>query len=300
VADLNLQADLNGMIWFTWGAFSGTPTSAVGIDLNAASGTTTTTTTLPDGTTRVTSASAGAASPQPAYYPPAATGQGTSGCQIYALSSGSLYETSPTVSGWNVNRTGAPPSPYPAGLPSFTPYLYLAIGPYKITDASFAATPLGVTPNHPFVVKQRIGGEFADAIPLPAGDPALATGQTKLGPKTQVTSSPLMVVDSTGKAEQRVIFLLYDPDAGCNGSSYVTILKFISGTDCAAPEISGIETQWAGPGAASGITLTDTTLIAARSGIGRDASASLTVVPVDVTSIAGIPIFVPVWWRDVK
>jgi hypothetical protein len=300
VADLALQADLNGQVWFTWGSFTGTPTTAVGIDLNYASGTTTTTVTMADGSTRVESAVAGAASPQPLYYSPAATGQGTSGCQIYAMASGSLYETSPTVSGWNVNRSAAPPAPYPAGLPSFTPYLYLAVGKDKITDAAFGTAPLGKTPNHPYVLKQRIGGEFADAIPLPPGDPALATGQTKLGLRTQVTASPLMVVDNTGTDEQRAIFLLYDPDAGCNGSSYVTILRFFSPSSCAAPQISGIETQWAGPGAASGITLTDTKLFAARSGIGRDASATLTQVPVDVNTLSGIPTFVPVWWRDVK
>jgi hypothetical protein len=300
VADLDLQADLNGQIWFNWGTFTGAPNTAVGIDLNSASGTTTTTVSMPDGSTRVTSDVPGPASPQPDYYSPAATGQGTSGCQLYALASGSLYETSPTVSGWNVNRSGSPPAPYPAGLPSFTPYLYLAVGPNKITDAAFGVAPLGKAPNHQFVLKQRIGGEFSDAIPLPPGDPALATGQTKLGLRTQVTSSPLMVVDNTGTEEQRAIFLLYDPDAGCNGSSYVTILRFFSPSSCAAPQISGVETQWAGPGAASGITLTDKQLFAARSGIGRDASATLTPVPVDINTLSGIPTFVPVWWRDVK
>ena len=88
--------------------------------------------------------------------------------------------------------------------------------------------------------------------------------------------------------------------SGCNGSSYVTILRFFSPSSCAAPQISGVETQWAGPGAASGITLTDKQLFAARSGIGRDASATLTPVPVDINTLSGIPTFVPVWWRDVK
>ncbi len=115
-------------------------------------------------------------SPQPIYYSPAATGQGTSGCQLYALASGSLYETSPTVSGWNVNRTARlrrRPRTIPR-LPSFTPYLYLAVGPKKVTDGTFTSVlPLGKDPNQQYVIRQLIGGEVADAIPLPAGDPAL-------------------------------------------------------------------------------------------------------------------------------
>jgi len=307
VADLDLQADLNGQIWFNWKKtdFTGTPNTAVGIDLNSASGTATTTTTLGDGTTRVTSGAAGTASPQPLYYPPAATGQGTSGCQIYAMASGSLYETSPTVSGWNVNRSGDPPSPYPASIPPFTPYLYVGVGPKKIADAAFGTAPLGKTPNHQYILKQRV----AD-IPLPALDPLLALGQTTLGPRTQVTSAPLMVVDSTGVGNEKAVFLLYDPDAGCNGRSYVVILNFSSSPLCSAPVLApdpnkpgmttAIETYGAGVGAASGITLTDKGLFAAKSGIGRDASASLTAVPVPINSLSGIPTFVPVWWRDVK
>ncbi len=309
VADLNLQADLNGQVWFNWGTFTGSPTSAVGIDLNYASGTAIVTTVDSGGNTRITSGAAGAASPQPDYYSPSATGQGTSGCQIYALASGSLYETSPTVSGWNVNRSGSPPAPYDSSLPVFTPYLYIGVGPNKIGDLAFGASPLGKTPNQQYVVKQRVGGEVPDAIPLPAGDPALTTGQTKLGPRTQVTSSPLMVVDSTGIQAEKAIFLLYDPDTGCNGTSYVVILTFQSGTTCTAPTIgpapgspltTGIETLGAGPGAASGITLTDKSLFAAKSGVGIGSSATLTPVPIDINSLAGTPTFQPVWWRDVK
>jgi hypothetical protein len=226
------------------------------------------------------------------------------------MASGSLYETSPTVSGWNVNRVGPPPSPYPGSTPVFTPYLYVGVGPSTISDPAFGAAPLGKAPNHQFILRQRIGGEVADAIPLPAGDPALLAGQTKLGPRTQVTSSPLMVVDNTGIGNQKAIFLLYDPDSGCNGTSYVVILNFQSSPACHAPVIgpdpkkvgmtTGIETYGAGPGAASGITLTDSGLFAAKSGIGRDASATLTPVPVPINSLSGIPTFVPSWWRDVR
>ena len=313
IADLSLTADLNGQIWFNWkngGAdFSGALSSAVGIDLNSASGTVNVFTTDSNGITTVTSGAAGPASPQPDYYSPAATGQGTSGCQIYAMASGSLYETSPTVSGWNVNRSGSPPSPYDSSLPVFTPYLYVGVGPNKIGDLAFGAAPLGKDPNQQYILKQRIGGEVPDAIPLPPGDPALATGQTKLGPRTQVTSSPIMVVDSTGTGAENAIFLLYDPDTGCNGTSYVVILTFQSGTACTAPTIgpasgspntTGIVVLGAGPGAASGITFTNTGLVAAQSGVGPTASASLVSIGIDIKALAGVPTFQPVWWRDVK
>ena len=81
-----------------------TPFSKVLIDLNA-------------------SAASGTDSPQPLYYSPAANGIGTSGLQVYALGSGSFYETSPTVSGWNVNRIPVEPplgSGYNPADPGYT------------------------------------------------------------------------------------------------------------------------------------------------------------------------------------
>lgn len=314
IGNLDLQADLNGRIWFNWANtdFTHAPNSAIGIDLNYASGTATVSTTDSTGitTTKSDTGPQGPASPQPVYYAPAASGQGTSGCQIYAMASGSLYETSPTVSGWNVNRSGDPPSGsgYDSTLPPFTPFLYLGIGHYKITDGAFGGSPLGKDPLQQYVVRQRIGGEYPDALPLPPGDPTLSASHTKLGPNTQVTSSAILIVDSTGTGSENAIFLLYDPDAGCTGTSYVAILTF-SAPACDAPVIgpktgssatTGIVTLGAGPGAASGITLTDTQLFAAQSGVGAAASAGLKNVPVNINSLAGNPTFSPIWWRDVK
>lgn len=225
------------------------------------------------------------------------------------MASGSLYETSPTVSGWNVNRSITPPSPYPSDLPSFTPYLYVATGPKAITDANFGLQPLGTAGTDPLyknVVKVKVSD-----IPLPAGDPA-RPAQTTLGPRTQVTASPLMVVDATGTGNNKALFLLYDPDSGCNGTSYITIINFISSKACDPPAIvadpdkiplgatSGIDTTNAGAGAASGITLTDKGLFAAKSGLGRNSSANLQEIPLEVPLKAGVPQFLPVWWRDVK
>ncbi len=109
-----------------------------------------------------------------------------------------------------------------------------------------------------------------------------------------------MVVDNTGIAKEKAIFLLYDPDSGCNGTSYVVILTFLSDSTCSEPAVASIETLGAGPGAASGITLTSDKLFAAKSGVGRGQSAGLTEVPVPVNTLSGIPTFQPVWWRDVK
>ncbi len=78
------------------------------------------------------------------------------------------------------------------------------------------------------------------------------------------------------------------------------ILTFQSDSTCTAPAVSSIETLGAGPGAASGITLTSDKLFAAKSGVGRGQTAGLTEVPVPVNTLSGIPPFQPVWWRDVK
>ena len=296
VANLEVQTDTNGRGWFTYGNFAaGTATSKIGIDLNFASGTTTVT----NAAHQIVSAVAGAATPQPIYYSPAATGQGKTGCQIYALASGSLYETSPAVSGWNVNRSGAPLAPFPAGLPSFTPYLYVGVNPYAVGSASFAVDPIGKTPLHQYVVKQRIGGDaFTDAIDLPAGDPALGP-HTKLGIHTQVTSSPIMIVDSTGKGEEQALFLLYDPDNGCYGYSYVVILTFSIPANCGKPAVAQVQAYGAGPGAASGMTPAGDSLVAGQSGL-QDQSAGLVKIDVPVNILAGAPSFQPLWWRDVK
>ncbi len=297
VANLNVQADLDGRAWFTYGNFAGgTATSKIGIDLNYAA-----VKTVSGSQTPI---------PQPMYYSPAVTGQGTTGCQFYALASGSLYETSPAVSGWNVNRSGPPPagSGFPPALPSFTPYLYVGVNPYPITDPHFAQTPLGKfvaadpKPMDTYILKQLVGGDVPEALDLPPGDPALGS-HTKLGIHTQVTSSPIMIVDNTGKGEQQALFLLYDPDNGCFGISYVAILTFKVPANCGTfdkNKFTQIQVYGAGPGAASGFTLTADKLFASKSGVGRGQSAGLQEVNVPVNTLSGSPSFLPIWWRDVK
>jgi hypothetical protein len=292
VANLDVQADLNGRAWFTWGNFAGgSPTSRVGINLNYAA-------VAADTNGNQTPI------PQPIYYSPAATGQGRTGCQFYALGSGSLYETSPAVSGWNVNRSGNPVAPFPNSLPPFTPYLYVGFNPEPITSGAFASVPLGRAPNDVYMLRQRVGGEVPEALDLPAGDPGLTETppRTKLGARTQVTSSPVMVVDTTGLAQEKALFLLYDPDAGCNGQSYVAVLTFQITSGCGDfldRRFSQVQVYGAGPGAASGFTLASGKLFAAKSGVKGD-SATLYEVNIPVAALGGPPTFQPLWWRDVK
>ncbi len=274
VANLGVQVDTNGRAWFTYGNFgAGSATSKVGIDLNTVGG-----------------------GPQPLYYSPAVTGIGRTGCQVYALASGSLYETSPTVSGWNVNRPGAPPAPYPNTLPVFTPYLYIGVNPTKITDVNFASAPLAAAQ----FLKKRVGGEVPEAIDLPTSDPAYnPPTRTKLGPRTQVTGSPFLAVDQTGTGEEDALFLLYDPDNGCFGQSYIVQVTFTIPAGCAKPTIVTIQTSGAGAGAASGLAATSTGAFVAQSGQGT-AQAGLFKTDIRPNLSSGAPTFFPVWWRDVK
>jgi hypothetical protein len=274
VANLSLQGDENGRVNALFGAWA-SPTSRVLIDLNAAAG-----------------------GPQPLYYSPAANGIGTLGFQVYALGSGSFYETSPTVSGWNVNRTGSPPvtiPPWPATLPVFVPTLFVATNPYKITDALFGTVPLGSGALAPHVISKVIGGETT-GIPLQVTDPTYVAGvHTRIGIHSQVTSSPLLVGNVTSTT-QEVFFTVFDPDFGCNGYSYVIKVEFtIAGA--AAPTFGTTTVYAAGAGAASGFVVTDKGAFVGQSGVGKN-EATLIKVDIPKPSLPGQPNFRPVWWKE--
>jgi hypothetical protein len=278
VANLSLQGDTNGRVHALWGSWS-SPTSNVLIDLNAAAG----------------------GLPQPLFYSPAANGIGTLGTQVYALASGSFYETSPAVSGWNVNRTGSPPvstppspSDYPGTLPVFVPTLFVATNPYKITDANFGTVPLGVGALAPHVISKVIGGETT-GIPLDPTDPTYVAGvHTRLGIHTQVTASPLLV-GNVNSSKQHVFFTVFDPDWGCNGFSYVIDVEFTIASG--APVFSATTVTPAAPGAASGFVVTDKGAFIGQSGVGKN-TAQLVVVNIPTPSLPGAPNFRPVWWKE--
>ena len=278
LANLSLQGDENGRVNALWGNWAG-PTSGVLIDLNAKAG-----------------------GPQPLYYSPAANGVGTLGYQVYALGSGSFYETSPAVSGWNVNRAGDPPasSGYDTTLPPFVPTLFVAVNPNRIADAAFASVPLGSGAMAPFVISKVIAG-----IPLQPTDPTYSDGSggqpvhTSLGIHTQVTASPLLVGNFTSST-QDVFFTVFDPDYGCHGYSYVIKVEFeISGS--AAPAFSATPTTVyaAGAGAASGFVVTESGAFVGQSGVGK-AEATLVQVNIPKPSLPGAPNFRPVWWKEQK
>src|SRR5262249_51755543 len=131
VADLGLQADLDGRIWFLTGSdLNATP--YIGIDANAA--TIAPGATLPSRTV------------QPLYYPPAVRGYGwgSRGCLLSAFGSGSFYEKSALVSGTGI---GAGPS-------SFSPSLFLAVN----TKPLMGSVAPAIASGSPQVVQVPISG----------------------------------------------------------------------------------------------------------------------------------------------
>jgi len=304
LANLSLQGDENGRVNALWGNPIGkdkapwaSPTSKVLIDLNAAAGN----------------------KPQPLYYSPAANGIGTLGYQVYALGSGSFYEASPTVSGWNVNRDKPIPTGFSSTLPVFVPTLFIATNPYKITDTNFGQTPLGangVEDLRPHVISEVVAG-----IPLQTGacdvngkgptcDPTYTAGvHTSLGIHTQVTSSPLLVGNAASPT-QDAFFTVFDPDYGCNGYSYVLKLEFaISGKGVptwgpagSKPDFTATDATTvyaAGAGASSGFVVTDKGAFVGQSGVGKN-MATLVKVDIPKPSLPGQPNFTPVWWKEQK
>jgi hypothetical protein len=314
VANLSIQVDTNGRANALWGDWA-SPNSAVLVDLNAAAG----------------------GKPQPIYYSPAANGIGTQGLQIYAFVSGSLYERSPLVSGWNVNRDAAADPPLGSGFnsadvprkaapPPFVPTLFVATNPRKITDTApaFASVPIGTGALSTFIISKKLGGPSTGPCPtLPATDdlgiclstdpvggtnhdPTYADGSTpgipihtRLGIHSQFTSSPLLILNAVTD-EPEVLLSVYDPDYGCNGYSYIIITKLKLSADCdVAPAFDTTTVYAAGPGAASGFVTTTQGSFAGKSGP-KTTDASLFNVGGLPPPPAGRPIFVPVWWKEQK
>jgi hypothetical protein len=192
LADLGLQADLNGRIWFTSGG-SAFPNSAVGIDATA----------MVLGTNQ-----------QPIYYPPAASGYGAVGlgCDVFAFASGTLYERSATVTGPGIGTA-----------PAFEPSLYVA--------ASLKPSTAGSPPSVPAsnISRVRINSLVAPACPTPpCADPN--AGHT-LSNSSQVTAPPFLLVPRSGTGMSKAFFLVYDPKDGCNGFSYIVELD-VNNTGC--------------------------------------------------------------------
>ncbi|MCE7958652.1 MAG: hypothetical protein DYH06_12055, partial [Acidobacteria bacterium ACB2] len=154
IANLGLQADLNGRIWFIPpGNLAG---RIVGVDVNAKAG-----------------------EAQPIYYPPSASGFGKAGgCVVLAFESGSFYEMSPKVTGKNVGQTGYfTPSLYVAAAPksqfttinsssalSSSDVVQLAVNTITTPDGSALLAPTTQVTASPFMLVDPTGGQPTTAL----------------------------------------------------------------------------------------------------------------------------------------
>ncbi len=265
VADLGLQADLNGRIWF---AYAGQKNSqfnkaSIGIDPTSL---------------------LNLSNQQPIYYPPAASGYGlgSAGYDVFAFASGTLYERSASVSGSGIG-TG----------PKFEPSLYIA--------TAQKASPPSVSASNIF--RQQIKNLVAPtcpATPDPGQPPCIVdpNAGNKLNATSQVTAPPYLLVPRSGKGISKAFFLVDDPTNGCNGFSYVVELDVTSSASyvpAVTPTVYG-----ASLGAASGFIITDNIVRVAKSGLGAGAKATIATVPNVTPASGGTISLVPQWWRKLK
>lgn len=303
LADLGLQADLYGRIWFV-GTSSGISFDAakIGIDAQAKAG-----------------------QPQPIYYPPAAGGVGdpaqgtatTPGCTVFAFGSGTLYEQSRYITGPSVGKAGST-----GGLPNFYPSLYVgaAAKPYPATiDSAKTLASTNTVATATALFRATLGSLLRPRPP--AGTPTselpyyssanTAVAQVPLSPSSQLTAPPFLLVPKSTTGVSTALFLVYDPDIGCNGYSYVVQVDVQPKPSCAIDQspwnptsnptsTTKISVYGAGVGAASGFTVAGTEVVVAKSGIGEEESAGLIKPPVPASLTGGPGAVKPSWWRELK
>jgi hypothetical protein len=212
---------------------------------------------------------------QPIYYNPAASGYGSggAGCVAYAFGSGTLYERSAAITG--SNRT-------------FVPRIFVATAS-KTTYSS--AVPAAN------IAGRAIAGSWCVAN-CDIVDTTTHVFKT-LGPDTQLTAPPFMLVPKSGRGSVTALFLLYDPNEGCHGNSYVAVVDFI-GNDTCVPSGVAYKAFNAGPGAASGFTIAGDNVLVSKSGVGEGQKAGL-YEPEDIAATVG-PTPEPrvKWWKELK
>jgi hypothetical protein len=289
IALMGVQADLNGRLWFLWTPsssslynFSGDPVK--GVD----------TTTL-----------YGVNQSQPFYYNPAAsgygaynklagsTGQEKVGCVAYAFGSGSLYEKSEAVTGPRVGEAGY-----------FIPRVYVATSekPDVTTAYKLTASPTALTDSQ--IWQREIAGSWCIGN---CDDPDTTKRVYKtLGPATQLTAPPFLLAAKDDTQSVTALFLVYDPEEGCDGNSYVLQVDFKgTGASCDLKNNQGNYdvTQKAfnaGAGAASGFTIAGTQVLVAQSGVGEGQRAKLFVPEGLAASLAGGVEPRVRWWKELK
>jgi hypothetical protein len=262
-SDLGIQPDLNGRVHFV--KPTDMATRGVLMDITAKIGHT-----------------------QPIYYPISASGYGTGpgGCSVYTFASGSLYEKSEEVSGPDIGTTG-----------HFIPHLFIAG-----QDRNSLYTQIPETQITGAAIKD-LTFDYCETDQECENYPDDKTKQGwvlnhQLSPIAQVTAPPFMLVPVSGQGSVLSFYLLYDPTIGCNGRSIVVIKSF-GLTSCAPSSV--VTTTWdAGEGAASGYTITGTTVVVGKSGLGEAGKAGI-YRPKDIqTAIGSGKITRPVWWKELK
>ena len=123
------------------------------------------------------------------------------------------------------------------------------------------------------------------------------SGTPYFGHRTQVTSSPLLLVPKVGSPGSVIaLYLLFDPDAGCKGLAYIVQFKFNPGNlSSMAVTVAG-----AGEGAASGLAIAGTRPVVAKSYAGSDGKAFFQEVKGIVIAPPGGPGSGIEWWRELQ
>lgn len=215
---------------------------------------------------------------QPIYYNPAVSGYGgTDHCVAYAFGSGTLYERSDSVTGSLIGTQGF-----------FVPRIYVASDKKKLNP-----TTIKTSVDSANITSRAIGGTWniKDAV-------GNVTSRT-IGRRAQLTAPPFMLVPKDPTKSVTALFLIYDPDDGCQGRSYVAIVDFAPGSTCApgSPTYTAFD---AGPGAASGFTIAGDKVLVSKSGVGEGKKASIFEPPGIAASVGGTITPKVKWWKELK
>ena len=127
----------------------------------------------------------------------------------------------------------------------------------------------------------------------------VTTTTVTFGKRTQLTGPPFMLVPKSGKGTSLALFLLYDPEVGCNGFSYVAVAEFEGDESCQPTSVSW-KAYAAGVGAASGFTIAGDKVLVSKSGIGEGQRASLYEPPNISAAVGGIAVPKVKWWKELK
>jgi hypothetical protein len=264
LADLALQPDVQGRIWFNYDSAGTGAYSDVSVGIDA-------------------SAHTNVQEPQPIYYTPGVSGIGTSGCQMYTFGSGTAYDKSKEIT-----------DPANASTP-WSPRLYLAVNGQKsptfdtkIPDSQVVFTKITDLPK-PF------DDPYYDGVTR-IYDPS---NPVFLGPRTQLTASPFLLVTLSGTGAFQSLFLLYDPDNGCRGFSYIVSISFTV-SSCQTITVTKTEVFSAGEGAASGYALAGTKVVVGVSAPGKGGSADIKMTSAGVIPPGPPTGVVPVYWKELR